>query len=653
MVRRGLTALVAVALLACNGTPAPIPQVNDAAPQTHKVGAAIPPYGPAGGALTGSYPNPGVNFAKISTDGGLDGGVLTNQAGIPTFEAFSVPVIAIDAGTKNQLPEARLVNCGTTGQVVTFNGSAMVCGTVATSGVTPGTSGQIYQTNATPAATWNTESGDCTISATGVQTCTQLQSGEIVAGATSGTLTCAAGATACGEVQASTAGATGASLTFTAQQSTNASPTGGNIVNVLQGGSPTAEAYWQVKRGSTVYASIGGWTGAPASYGGLYFGPSVVPGAANYTLLTDGASAMILNTFAGGSLYLSVGGTSAGGGTTAVVANAAGLQMFNAGLTDFGGGTGVLGLGVASAIPTTSPSTAGNEDIFSSTSGTNALHFTNHSDTNTNSSAIGWDSTLSGDALWLGTSTWTDANFQIASNGSTATVLNTTQQGAFEVGGGSGTHAGGWTAQGLIVGNPGTVQATGAGVLQFAPETSLPTLCSTSLAACIYDNSNTSGQSGLVSIDNVGMRTTLAPQMKALTGTGTSGLDVHVLSDGSWIGIGKTVNAQTQIATFPIALGVCEVDWTCLGRITVAGTGTTLGTGLEVRTIDTVQNISGTVTTNGAGTANALINRNPYSSVGPITCVGTYGSSSLIVTATDAGSNGTTDWTIRAKILCD
>jgi len=43
-----------------------------------------------------------------------------------------------------------------------------------TATITPGTSGQIAMSNATPAFTWTTESGDCTISATGAQTCTKV-----------------------------------------------------------------------------------------------------------------------------------------------------------------------------------------------------------------------------------------------------------------------------------------------------------------------------------------------------------------------------------------------------------------------------------------------------------------------------------------------
>jgi hypothetical protein len=569
-------------------------------------------------------------------------------------------IIAIDAGTKNQLPESRLVNCGTTGQVVTFNGTAMVCGTVATSGVTPGTSGQIYQTNATPAATWNTESGDCTISATGVQTCTQLQSGEIVAGATSGTLTCAAGATACGVAQGTQANGSNPNNVYLTPSAPGASCTGtapctpGSVYAQLAlpgtTGSP-AEPGFLVTSGGAGAVRLGPYS---SSFDAIWFGNAALsPTTTNFSFLADTGSA---------STYLN-------GGTTLYlnIANAVGITLtpfqvltsntWNLGLgaADFGGGYNTIGLAKAVTIPTTSPGTAGDAIIWSGTT-PNALHFVDASDTNTHSSAIGWDSTLSGDAIWLGTSTWTDANFQVGSNGSTATVLNTTQQGAFEVGGGSGTNAGGWTAQGLMVGNPSTAQATGAGVLQFAPETSLPTYCSTSLAACVYDNSNTAAVSnGLVVMDHSAMRTTLAPQVATLTGTGTSGADVNVLSDGTYLGVGKTVAGQTLILSVPLTSGsMCDVDFTCITRVTVAGSATTLGNGVSIRSLDAVTDIAGTVALAG-GAVTSLQAKGPASfSTLPIQCTPSYTvANTYTLTAISCANCGTLDWTIKAKLLCD
>lgn len=307
-----------------------------------------------------------------------------------------------------------------------------------------------------------------------------------------------------------------------------------------------------------------------------------------------------------------------------------------------------------SRIPTGPPTTAGDGIIWSDTHG---VHFTNHSDTSPYSSAIGWDSTISGDALWLNpasSGSFTDASMVLGSNGGSATVLNTGTTGGLTVGGSSGASAV-WNAQGFAIGNPSTEQASGSAILQFAPGT-VPTSCSTSLSACIYDNSATASVSnGLVSMDSKGNRTTLAPQVATLSGTGTSGVDTQVLSDGAYVGFGKTVGNQTLILSSPILSGsACDVDWTCIARVIVAGTApTTLGNALIQREIDGVTNIAGTVALAGGATT-VLQNKAPggWGSL-PIECTPSYATANTYTIMAQSCANcGTVDWTIKAKLNC-
>ena len=73
-------------------------------------------------------------------------------------------------------------------------GAGYVTGALPVANIAPGTSGQIFMSNATPATAWTTISQDATVSATGAWTNTQAQGGEYVFGA-GGTMTWATGAT--------------------------------------------------------------------------------------------------------------------------------------------------------------------------------------------------------------------------------------------------------------------------------------------------------------------------------------------------------------------------------------------------------------------------------------------------------------------------
>jgi hypothetical protein len=151
-------------------------------------------------------------------------------------------------------------------------------------------------------------SGDCTISATGVVTCSGLQNQEIVAGASTGTLTCAAGATACGVAQASeSATQTPAAMAFSGQASTHATTADGKIYTFDLGSATGAgtQGYAVFNAGGAQNVLIGPYPSFPA-YGAIWFGAGA-RSASNYAFIGDGATFTQLNS--PGTTYVSEAGT--------------------------------------------------------------------------------------------------------------------------------------------------------------------------------------------------------------------------------------------------------------------------------------------------------------------------------------------------------
>lgn len=364
---------------------------------------------------------------------------------------------------------------GVDGGVPTITGSGTVWQqpSIALAGVPHGTSAQILMTNATPATTWTTESGDCTLSATGVQTCTQLQGGEITAGASTGTLTCNGGATACGIAQTIQANGSNPNNMTLAPQAPGAACTGsatctpGSVVANVSApgatGSP-GEGLLELNRGGSTFFAAGALPGFAGAYTGMWLNPGIAPTAANYTMNSNG-SALTINAspvylLAGGSTYYAFA-------TTGVELGASGL--------DFGGGGGVVGIAKASTAPTAATTTAGDVVVWGGT-GPDATHFTNHSDAAPYSSAIGWDSTISGDALWLdpqSTGTFVDGTIAIGVSSAGNTSVNTGTTGFLTVGGGTSAKQLLWNGSGIELftgtadfgGGTGVLGVTGAGTV--------------------------------------------------------------------------------------------------------------------------------------------------------------------------------------------
>ena len=208
-------------------------------------------------------------------------------------------------------------------------------------------------------------SRDCTVSQTGAVTCTEMQGGEITAGASTGTLTCVGTATACGMAQAIAAnGATPSSIFLTPQapypydggSPTAVQQTPGNVIaaiplpNGVSDGNGQIEGYFQVARNGVVYADIGAYdfeslAGAIAA---IYLGPGIVPGTSNFLFNSNGTNAVMNVPLPAGTFFLNVAGNYG-----PMLATSSGVQFGSAVSVDgFGSGVGVLGITAATIQPT-------------------------------------------------------------------------------------------------------------------------------------------------------------------------------------------------------------------------------------------------------------------------------------------------------------
>lgn len=211
---------------------------------------------------------------------------------------IGIGTVSLEAGVSvtPKLQESRLAPCASTGQGIYEGAGTMACGALSL-GTSAAVSGQLPVANggtgAAPTCTAGQDvvatsgtafgcvsnSGDFTCSSVtpGLCTVSQLQGGEITANATTGALTCAAGATACGRAQANTANVTPATMLDTPQASTNAAGVGGSYTVNLPNPGTGNYGGWTLEQGGTgiirfglppnpIYSVYSGfWLGATAA----------------------------------------------------------------------------------------------------------------------------------------------------------------------------------------------------------------------------------------------------------------------------------------------------------------------------------------------------------------------------------------------------
>jgi hypothetical protein len=242
-------------------------------------------------------------------------------------------------------------------------------------------SANLVQATSGTALTCHAMSGDCTISSSGVVTCTQAQGGEVLFGATTGTITAASGATAAGLSQSSTASATPTSMVDVPQVSTAASNQVGSSRGV-QLSIPTGTALdgsFYVLRGATnKIFSVGGdqVSGSGGNYSNLCLFPAGGSTAActdtNVTVQTT-TGLVFINTPTG-AVGLGVAGSYMlrASNVSTDVAVASGYNLNVNSLTgDYGGCVGCMGMHAVNTAPSTTL-TAGDGEVWQDTVGMHA-----------------------------------------------------------------------------------------------------------------------------------------------------------------------------------------------------------------------------------------------------------------------------------------
>ena len=211
-------------------------------------------------------------------------------------------------------------------------------------------------------------------------TVTNAQGGTLGFGSATGTITGSAAATAVGMAQ-TTPGSVAIpnNMTFTTQAPNGGSGSaaqntpGSFVVNlpvVGTVGTTGADPYLTTEYGGTPVVWQGPFAGLGAGVGAIYFaGNNPSTAVQNYGVLGSSAYT-ILNAPSGGTLYFGIGGAAV---FTSEFMTTSGIQMFNGQTADLGGGVGVLGIGVVTTAPSTSPNT-GNSVIWSDTLGVHDWH---------------------------------------------------------------------------------------------------------------------------------------------------------------------------------------------------------------------------------------------------------------------------------------
>lgn len=183
--------------------------------------------------------------ASVPTGTGLVTGNVLQVTGSSALTYAAVNLAGGSGYVTGNLPVTNIAPSANTGYVLTTTTAGTTVGWAAIPAVAPGTQGQVYMTNGTPAATWTTVSGDVAFTfagAAGASRVESLQYGQTAAAtidSSAGTINFALGASAVGITQTTiTSTATPYNMVFTPQTSTHASGTTGHFIVNLQ--PPTA-----------------------------------------------------------------------------------------------------------------------------------------------------------------------------------------------------------------------------------------------------------------------------------------------------------------------------------------------------------------------------------------------------------------------------
>ena len=171
-----------------------------ASPASNQILVATSPTSAVWSKIYDGYIASNANIAVSKLAAGTDGYILQTNGSTPVWNRVSGDVSITDTGATTVLdihgaavPAAGSLTTGnvlqvngasslTYGPVNLAGGSHYVTGNLPTSSFAPGTSGQVLMSNATPATTWTTLSGDMTVGATGTTSVTSVHGTSVPAG---------------------------------------------------------------------------------------------------------------------------------------------------------------------------------------------------------------------------------------------------------------------------------------------------------------------------------------------------------------------------------------------------------------------------------------------------------------------------------------
>jgi hypothetical protein len=583
--------------------------------------------------------------------------------------SFSLPVSLANGGTGLTTSsglttgnELRATSATTIGYAATnlAGGSGYVTGNLPVANGGLGTAptcvaGDLLMSSSSTAIGCVVSSGDVSYGSSGAATVTSLQNGEIVVGGSTATLTAASGATAPGLAQASTTSVTTTPMAFKPQASTNASGAGSIEEHLLVDGVGGSAASFTVD-----YGTLGTHLFVLSDQSGVY--PVMCLGQGVAAPCTAGNALIIGN---GSEAQFSSGPAAAvalvAGGYEQVFANNTEVDIPNIGSAQgnlaigvtllrtgsFGGGKGVLELINTSTAPTSA--CTGGTCISSDSSG---LHFT---DGSFHTSAIGYDSTNSAEALYLSPGgTYSTSTEVVAANQTNGTIVNGVGGTGYLTATTASTtsYVGSWTSGGFGIGQ---LPSNGTNELSIASAGTIPVAIRTTGQDVYVNLTTTAGTAntyatGLVSgsrpASGLTMRTSLAPVAQGTQHSQTG-------EAGRYMTFAQTVGSTKDVSlVIPIMTTTnCESSAHAVGRVTTTGSvGGAIGDMADFVQVTSVRNVAGTLTL--VGTTTSLVSHTDTSQAGD-TLTPSVSGTNLSWTVGALTTQGTVDWTITSDTVCN